>query len=70
MKKVYLLKYESPLYFVLHDWVTYTLYLETVWFWGLFKTHSTIPYRIFKLGNFKDHFDHWDKLIKDNLPLK
>ena len=70
MKKIFLLKYESPKFLALKDWIDYKLYLEIVWFWGLFKTHKTTEYRIYDHENSKSHFDHWDEIIKNKQPLK
>lgn len=70
MKKVYLLKYESPKFLALKDWIDYKLHLEIVWFWGLFKTQKISEYRIYDHQSSKSHFDHWDKLIAEHLPLR
>jgi hypothetical protein len=69
MKKIYLLKYESPKFIALKDWIDYKLHLEIVWFGGLFKQRKISEYRIHDHEDSKAHFEHWDKLITDKLPL-
>tara|TARA_R110000796_G_scaffold103316_1_gene212544 strand:- start:598 stop:810 length:213 start_codon:yes stop_codon:yes gene_type:complete len=70
MKKTYLLKYEIPKFLVLKNWIDYELHLQTVWFWGLFKTEEISPYRVYDYQNNESHFKHWDKLISEKTPLK
>lgn len=69
MKKVYLLKYSYPKFFVLANWIDYELLIEIVWFWGLFKHQKTILYRVYDYQNIALFFDKWDKLITEKLPL-
>lgn len=69
MRKKYLLKYEPPLLHILADYMVYYLYIETVWFWGLFKTQEKTSFKIYEHQNFKSHFDHWDNLIKNKTEL-
>lgn len=70
MIETYLIRYESPEYHVLADYTIYYLHTETIWFWGLFKTHNKIEYKIYEHQNFKSFFDHWDELIKSKKKLK
>lgn len=70
MKRKYLLSYRVPMFFQLCEWVDYELQIETVWFWGLFKTRSQLTYQVFDHQNTASFFDHWDHLIKTKTPLK
>lgn len=70
MKRTYLIKYNSPMFLSLTDWIDYELHLEIVWFYGLFKTYKTVEYRVCNFQNTKTYFDYWDNLIKNRLPIK
>ena len=69
MKRNYLLSYKRPFLIPLHDYIDYELEIKVVWFWGLFKTYKTIPYRIHQHQNFKTFFEHWDRIIANGFPI-
>jgi hypothetical protein len=69
MNKTYLLKYETPAFLTLSDYVEYQLHVEKVWFWGLFKTKEIIPYKVYDRQDSKAFYKYWDKLIKEKKPL-
>lgn len=69
MKRIYLLKYETPKFLVLSDYIDYKLHLEIVWFWGLFKTHKISECRVYDHENSKIYFEYWDRLINNKQPI-
>ena len=65
MKKTFLIKYTKPEFFALNSGdVTFTLYLKTIWFWGLFSTIKKINYDVPDIYIDK-YIKHWDGKVNN-----
>jgi hypothetical protein len=70
MKKSFLIKWDLPEYFALHDYVSYTLHFEVIWLWGFFTTYKQREHRLYEHHNHGAHYKHWDNMINDRIPIK